>query len=281
MVFPLRNKHSGPLEWDFFDEDGIPKEEKVVDEDTHDDRQALIDDDDERIEVRPTHAEDPSPGPINEHQVQEETGEDVENKVPSGIEEAPPRRSARERKPVERYTPSDNVCDNPSNYLHECREAMKPRAEPKSYKLAMKSEDAKEWRAACDKEMKSIRDMGVWEVVDRPKNYPVVGGRWHFKLKLNPDGSVNKHKARYVATGYTQTEGIDYNDTFAPTGRLASFRILVAIAAAKGWDIEQMDAIAAFLNSDLKERIYLELPGGTMTNEQMAKWQCSGRHFTD
>lgn len=139
---------------------------------------------------------------------------------------------------------------------------MKSRAEPKSYKMAMKSADAKAWREACDKEMRSIKDMGVWEIVDRPQNSPVVGGRWHFKLKLNPDGSINKHKARYVAKGYTQTEGVDFNETYAPTGRLASFRVLVAVAAAKGWGIEQMDAIAAFLNSDLKEEIFLELPEG-------------------
>lgn len=139
---------------------------------------------------------------------------------------------------------------------------MKSRAEPKSYRMAMKSPNAKEWRAACDKEMKNIQDMGVWEIVNRPKDAPVVGGRWHLKLKLHLDGTVSKYKARYVAKGYTQTEGVNFNDTYAPTGRLASFRILVAIAAAKGWDIEQMDAIAAFLNSDLKEHIYLKLPEG-------------------
>ena len=126
----------------------------------------------------------------------------------------------------------------------------------------MKSKDAKEWRAACDKEMKSIMEMGVWEIVDRPKNAPVVGGRWHFKLKLNPDGSTNKHKARYIAKGYTQTKGVDYNDTYAPTGRLESFRILVSVAAAKGWSIEQMDAIAASLKSDLPKEIFLVLPKG-------------------
>lgn len=65
-----------------------------------------------------------------------------------------------------------------------------------------------------------------------------------------------------MAEGYTQTEGVDYNDTYAPTSRLACFRILVAIAAAKGGSIEQMDAIAAFLNSNLKEEILLELPDG-------------------
>lgn len=99
--------------------------------------------------------------------------------------------------------------------------------------------------------------MGVWDIVDRPTDMPVVGGRWHFKIKLNLDGSIAKFKARYVAKGFTQTEGVDYTETFAPTGRLASFRALVATAAARGWEIHAMDAIAAFLNSYLKETNYM------------------------
>lgn len=55
-------------------------------------------------------------------------------------------------------------------------------------------------------------DIGVWEIVDRPTNLPVVAGRWHFKLKLNPEGTVNKYKARYVAKGFTQTKGVDFNE---------------------------------------------------------------------
>lgn len=167
-------------------------------------------DDGEGVEVVPQQLGEPIPGPENEEPVQEEEGE-PDTEIQSEVETAPPRRSTRERKQVDRYSPSDQACDKSSNYLHECREAMRPRAVPKSYKMAMKSDDTKEWRAACDKEMKSIKEMGVWEIVDRPKDSPVVGGPWHFKLKLNPDGSVNKHKARYVAKGYTQTEGIDYN----------------------------------------------------------------------
>lgn len=76
--------------------------------------------------------------------------------------------------------------------------------------------------------------MDVWDVVYRPRDAAVVGGRWHFKIKYNIDGSVSKFKARYVAKGYTQTEGVDYSETFAPTGRLASLRNLIAIAARQG-----------------------------------------------
>lgn len=108
----------------------------------------------------------------------------------------------------------------------------------------------------------------MWDIVDRPTNAPVVGGRWHFKIKLNPDGTISKFKARYVAKGYTQTEGVDYTETFAPTGWLASFRTLVAVAASRGWEIHAMDAIAAFLNSILQETIYMELPEGVFEEER-------------
>lgn len=270
MVFPLRKEGAAPLSWEFFGEDGLPREDPIpVDKVNEDENRAVIlDDEEEGIEV--FQRRDTETGPEQNHQppsteTENKNSEDEnaidEDHVPTYTEPMP-RRSVRERRPVERYTPHGKTCDKSSNYLHECHEVMKPRAEPKSYQMAMKSNDAKAWKEACDKEMKSIKDMGVWDIVDRPKNVPVVGGRWHFKLKLNPDGSVNKHKARYVAKGYTQTEGVDFNETYAPTGRLASFRVLVAIAAAKGWSIEHMDAIAAFLNSDLKEEIFLEIPEG-------------------
>lgn len=173
-----------------------------------------------------------------------------------------PRRKIRDRRAVDRYSPGGRGSKAEIEPAITTSEAMKARAEPKSYKMAMKSPDADRWKEACSKGIKNIMDMGVWEVFDRPHNSPVVDGRWRFILKLDPNGTVNKYNARYVAKGFTQTEGVDFNDTYPPTGRLASFQILVAIAAGKGWDIEQMDAIAAFLNSDLKKKIYLELPEG-------------------
>lgn len=223
----------------------------------------LCDDDEMGIShKRPQREDEPEIVDVQEDQESEQDEAVDTPPPPDQITEPPQRKSTRSRRPVDRYEPGSYVTEAGVKKTSECHEAMRPKAEPKSYKMAMKSPDAKQWQAACDKEMQSIREMGVWEVVDRPTNSPVVGGRWHFKLKLHPNGTIAKHKARYVAKGYTQTEGVDYNETYAPTGRLASFRILVAIAAAKGWDIEQMDAIAAFLNSDLQEVIYLELPEG-------------------
>lgn len=132
---------------------------------------------------------------------------------------------------------------------------------PKSYRKAMSSEDAVSWAAACDKEMMSLKSKHVWTLVDRPTNRQVIRGLWLFKYKHLPDGSI-KHKSRFVAMGNTQVEGVDCGETFAPTGKPASLRLLVAMAAIHGWDIHQMDAVTAFLNGLLHEDIYIEQPEG-------------------
>lgn len=110
--------------------------------------------------------------------------------------------------------------------------------------------------------MSNMRDKQVWTLVPRPHDHPIVGGRWHFKIKTKTDGSVSKFKARFVAKGFTQTYGVDYVDTFAPTGKPSSYRALVALAAIHGFEVHQMDAIAAFLNSQLTDTIYMEQPEG-------------------
>jgi hypothetical protein len=81
-------------------------------------------------------------------------------------------------------------------------------------------------------------------------------------VKSLPDGNISKYKACFVAKGYTQEEGIDYDQTFSPTGKPSSLQAIIALATKNNWVIEQMDAVAAFLNSDLKEEIYLEQPEG-------------------
>lgn len=78
-----------------------------------------------------------------------------------------------------------------------------------------------------------------------------------------------KHKACYLAKGYSQVEGVDFFDTFSPTGTPALFRVFVAMAALKGWNIEQMDAVSTFLNCDCAEELYLELPKGYRGRKNM------------
>jgi hypothetical protein len=93
----------------------------------------------------------------------------------------------------------------------------------------------------------------------------VVGSRWIYKVKQAADGSVEKYKARFVARGFSQIEGIDYDETFAPVTRYSSIRSILALSAQMGWRIHQMDVKTAFLNWIIEEEVYIEQPEGFET----------------
>jgi hypothetical protein len=84
--------------------------------------------------------------------------------------------------------------------------------------------------------------------------------KWVFKNKQSEDGFVVRNKARLVAQGYCQKEGIDYEETFAPVARLEAIRILLAFAASKGFKLFQMDVKSAFLNGYIEEEVYVRQP---------------------
>ena len=118
-----------------------------------------------------------------------------------------------------------------------------------------------QWRGAMQEEYQSIKDNHTWELVPRPSHRKVIGVKWIFKVKFLADGSLDKYKARLVAKGYAQKEGIDYDDTFAPTARYSSIWIVLAISSHFHWSIFQLDVKSAFWNGDLEE-VYVEQPQG-------------------
>jgi hypothetical protein len=89
----------------------------------------------------------------------------------------------------------------------------------------------KEWVYAMIEEYQSIIKNDVWEIVPRPKNKDVVSSKWLYKIKHVVDGSIEKYKASFVARGFSQKEGIDYEETFAPIVRYTSIRTIIALAA--------------------------------------------------
>ena len=97
-------------------------------------------------------------------------------------------------------------------------------AEPSSYKEATSQQV---WVDAMIEEYSSIMKNDVWEVVPRPTGKSVVTSRWLYKIKHAADGSVEKYKARFVAQGFTQKEGIDYDETFAPVARYITIRTII------------------------------------------------------
>ncbi|KAL4388514.1 hypothetical protein GQ457_09G023930 [Hibiscus cannabinus] len=111
-------------------------------------------------------------------------------------------------------------------------------------------------------ELNMIEKNQTWELVDRPNHKKAIGVKWVYRTKLNPGGSVHKYKARLVVKGYAQMFGVDFSETFSPVARMDTVRLLLALAAKKGWLVHQMDVKSAFLNGYLKEEIFIEQPQG-------------------
>jgi hypothetical protein len=120
----------------------------------------------------------------------------------------------------------------------------------------------KEWADAMTEEYQSIMKNKVWEIVPRPKNKDVVSSRWLFKIKHDVDGSIEKYKARFVARGFSQKEGIDYEETFVPVARYTLIRTTIALAAKMKWKLYHMDVKITFLNGVIEEEVYIEKPQG-------------------
>jgi len=134
--------------------------------------------------------------------------------------------------------------------------------EPASYKEAMTGPEAAQWKEAMDSEIQSMKDNQVWNLVTPTPGHKTVGCKWIFKKKTDMDGNVCTFKARLVAKGYTQTHGIDYDETFSPVAKIKSIRILLAIAAFYDYEIWQMDVKTAFLNGKLEEDVFMTQPEG-------------------
>jgi hypothetical protein len=113
---------------------------------------------------------------------------------------------------------------------------------------------------AMQEELNNFTRNDVWELVERPNEYNVIGTKWVFKNKQDQDGIVVRNKARLVAQGYTQVEGLDYDETYAPVVRLEAIRILLAYACAHNIKLYQMDVKSVFLNVIINELVFVEQP---------------------
>ncbi|WKA06787.1 hypothetical protein VitviT2T_024671 [Vitis vinifera] len=109
-------------------------------------------------------------------------------------------------------------------------------------------------------EMSALEKNKTWEIVERLKGKNIVDCKWIFTLKYKADGSLERCKARLVAKGYTQTYGVDYQETFVPAAKMNTVRILLSLAAHYNWQLLQYDVNNAFLHGDLDEEIYMNIP---------------------
>ncbi|RVX01253.1 Retrovirus-related Pol polyprotein from transposon RE1 [Vitis vinifera] len=135
-----------------------------------------------------------------------------------------------------------------------------------------------EWKKAVQDEINALEKNGTWTITDLPVGKRPVGCKWIFTIKYKADGSVERFKARLVARGFTQSYGIDYQETFAPVAKLNTIRILLSLAVNQDWCLQQLDIKNAFLNGDLEEEVYMEIPPGfeeSMAKNQVCKLQKS------
>lgn len=140
------------------------------------------------------------------------------------------------------------------------RACLADHGEPASVKEAKQSADWGKWKAAMDSEFQSLMETKTWTLCSLPDGANVIDTKWVFKAKQDETGKVVRHKARLVARGFTQEEGLDYFDTYAPVARISSIRTVLAIAAKEDFELVNMDVDTAFLQSSVEEEVYVSQP---------------------
>nr|GEZ99916.1 hypothetical protein [Tanacetum cinerariifolium] len=143
--------------------------------------------------------------------------------------------------------------------------------EPKTYKEALTQSC---WIEAMQEEFNEFERLEVWELVPRPDKVMVITFKWIYKVKFDELGGILKNKARLVARGYRQEEGIDFEESFAPVARLEAIRIFLAYVAHKNMVVYQMDVKTAFLNGNLREDVYVSQPKKALFGLKQAPRAC-------
>ncbi|KAH9751748.1 retrovirus-related pol polyprotein from transposon RE1 [Citrus sinensis] len=142
----------------------------------------------------------------------------------------------------------------PKTYLAAVQEL-----EPHSVKAALA--DSK-WRQAMQDEYEALQKNETWVLVPKESAGKIVGNKWVFRVKYNPDGSISKYKARLVAKGFHQTQGVDFFETFSPVVKQCTIRVILSLAVMHNWTVRQLDVNNAFLHGILTENVFMHQPEG-------------------
>ena len=146
--------------------------------------------------------------------------------------------------------------DNDKVMFVRCYRASSEIVVPQTYKEAVSSPESESWKAAMDDEVNSLKENDTYDLVKLPSDKKCIGGRWVYAVKSGPDNE-DVFKARYVAKGFTQREGIDYSDTFAPTAKFTTIRVYMQLAVELDLVIHQMDVKTAYLNAPIDVELYM------------------------
>ncbi|CAN0071865.1 unnamed protein product, partial [Phaeothamnion confervicola] len=206
--------------------------------------------------------------------------DDPEGRIPHGLAEqtyntavdAPPgswhivqrRTGRRKAAPAPGENSSKETSGAAATYAAGMAAAIASDLDPATYEEAMRSSDAVQWRKALESEYLSLQEHGTFEICELPAERKALGCRWVLKKKRNTDGSVARFKARLVAQGFNQQEGVDYvpEELSAPVASMDEVRTALAVGTYFDWEIEQMDIDTAYLNAPVSEEIYMRPPKG-------------------
>lgn len=118
------------------------------------------------------------------------------------------------------------------------------------------------WNAAMQEEIDALNKKQMWELVSKPENCRLITCKWVYHLKKNSDGVVDKYKARLIARGFSQSYGLDYEETFSPVAKRVTVRTIFSLAASMNWKLWQLDVKNAFLYGELDREVFMEQPKG-------------------
>jgi hypothetical protein len=130
---------------------------------------------------------------------------------------------------------------------------------PKTYRGALGDPN---WRDATQEEFTALQANQTWDLVPPPSDINIVTGKWIFRHKLHPDGTLDRYKARWVLRGFTQRPGLDFGETFSPVVKPATIRTMLSLVVSHNWVVHQLEVKNAFLHGTLEERVYCAQPSG-------------------
>ena len=133
-----------------------------------------------------------------------------------------------------------------------------PTGDPNTYEYVIETPEGPLWQHSMEEEMKCLTNNDTWELVELPKDRKGIKCRWVFLTKRDMQGSTKHLQSHLVAKGFSQAEGINYEETFAPIARLDSLCLLLAITAHFNLDVHHINIKSAYLNGDLDEEIYMD-----------------------